>query len=557
MTRRRSSDTGSANEPPHDATAERALVGAMLITPSVVARLSGIVAPCDYYDPRLGAAAAAIVDLAARGSGIDYITVAAELRRRGRPDVDELALDLIAEETLHSHAAEEHARIVADHAERRRLIAVARQVAEAAADGADSDALRELLVGAHDRTRQRRRHATQVVSVSEVEDLPPLAWLVAGLLPAGAIAMLVSPPNLGKTTGAVGIARAVTHGVPWCGLETAAGSVIYVTGEGRRGIGVRSRAWSRHAGVLPAARPFEVVDGLPALSSPAGLAELRRIVADHAARHGAPPALVIVDTLAVHWAESEDRAEHVGPCLAALRAIAVHGTTVLLLHHPRKPNGDRGAAAPGDAWATVRGSGAWVGGVDVLLAIEAGPNECLRLSTPKMRDAARAGGVLLRLQIVALDDGGTEHGPVVVPAAPTPAPTAADAAAEDADHVARVVAALRRLGTAKRVDTIVREARLRLADGRAAVDRATTSGTIIRSGSRRHPTYSVATEGGGGALPHTPVSTSGTPTAAAGLSSDVPTGAGRPGRHGTPDVDPVDNAMPEQPGRRQAETTTP
>lgn len=332
----------------------------------------------------------------------------------------------------------------------------------------------------------------QVLSLADVLSAPPMRWAVGGLVPAGSVGFLVAAPNTGKSVLAVDwIMRGATGVETWHGHRIRAGSSIYVLGEGSAGFGRRIAAWLAHH---PAARPqhhVSVVRRLPPLSSAQGLLELRTIAAEHARQHGAPT-LVVVDTLASLWAESEDRSEHAGPCMAALGDLASeHGCGVLLLHHPRKPQ----PGSSTDAWAMLRGSGAWAGAADYVLHL-AEREGSIVLTTPKQRDADRAPPVPLRVLAVDLgeadEDGQPTTGPVLVGAAPQErADDEPDALAAQEADVAAVVEALAAHGRTSPVDRLAALARLPRARARLAVRIGVGDGRIVVGGATRDRWYDV------------------------------------------------------------------
>jgi replicative DNA helicase len=118
--------------PPHDLTAEESLLGAMLLTARAIDDTAGIVTPDDMYKPAHTHIHHAITTLHARGEPADPVTVADELRRDNLMDAIGGPATLIALQanTPATSNAARYARIVADHALLRRLIAAAGEIAE-------------------------------------------------------------------------------------------------------------------------------------------------------------------------------------------------------------------------------------------------------------------------------------------------------------------------------------------------------------------------------------------------------------------------------------------
>lgn len=489
---------------PRDPESERVLIAGLLIdAEGAIAALASdgvTIAPADCWNPQHVQMLGAILDMHVRGDAVGQLELRDELVSRGVGDSDAmLALVVdVASAAITSTGVVHAALRIVDCALRRRARAELHAAAEHIADltreprdtlNAHAERLEALRAG------RRDRRTARVLELAELCDLPPAQWIVRGLVPASSVGFLVGPPNCGKSLIAVDIAMRCTRGETWIdGRGIRAGSVVYCLGEGAAGFGQRIRAWeSQHGG--PAHRErFAVVRGLPALSCPAGISELCSIVDEHATAHG-PVVLVVVDTLAVHWAESEDKSEHVGPCMRALADLAAeHTCGVLLIHHPRKPQ----AGARDDPWAASRGSGAWIGAADYSLSLTPGTGDVVTLAVSKMRDGDRGSSVALRILGVPLDVVDDEGHPITAPIlVPTEAEPQADAdaarSAADEDRVRRVVEALRDLGgSASGGDRIARKAGGKVGPMRDALATAVDRGVVVRFGTSSRPQYRLA-----------------------------------------------------------------
>lgn len=69
---------------PHDIAAEEAVLGALLIDPELISRVSTVLQPRDFYREKHGAIYAAMLALAGRGQGGDFVTLVGELERVGK-----------------------------------------------------------------------------------------------------------------------------------------------------------------------------------------------------------------------------------------------------------------------------------------------------------------------------------------------------------------------------------------------------------------------------------------------------------------------------------------
>jgi replicative DNA helicase len=122
----------SGRVPPHNLDAEESLLGAMLLSKDAIATAVESVASDDFYRPSHAHLFEAIVTLYGAGEPVDPTTVAETLRRAGVLDAlgGKQAVLRIQTQTPAASNAAFYARIVADHALLRRLVAVGTEVAE-------------------------------------------------------------------------------------------------------------------------------------------------------------------------------------------------------------------------------------------------------------------------------------------------------------------------------------------------------------------------------------------------------------------------------------------
>ena len=206
----------------------------------------------------------------------------------------------------------------------------------------------------------------------EVFAMPPVEFLVDGLLTNTGFAMMYGAPGTGKSFLAIDIALSVAHGQPWQGQSVRQGAVLYIAGEGIGGFGKRWKAWERHHGkadepdmyLLPTAVNFR---------EPEDIARLVATVEDI----GQQFVLVIVDTVARAIAGAEENSStDMGLFVAACDEIkALTGGALLAVHHAGK-DANRGA----------RGSTALLGAVDTSLMVGKS-DDIVTLRTEKQKDA--------------------------------------------------------------------------------------------------------------------------------------------------------------------------
>jgi replicative DNA helicase len=118
--------------PPHNIETEESLLGAMLLSKDAIATAVETVAGADFYKPAHAHLFEAIVTLYGAGEPVDPTTVAEALRRAGVLDGlgGKQAVLRIQVGTPAASNAAFYARIVADHALLRRLVAIGGEIAE-------------------------------------------------------------------------------------------------------------------------------------------------------------------------------------------------------------------------------------------------------------------------------------------------------------------------------------------------------------------------------------------------------------------------------------------
>ncbi len=257
----------------------------------------------------------------------------------------------------------------------------------------------------------------------QVAELPPIEWVAEGWLPALSLVLLAGEPACGKSFALVDFSLRMVHGMPWLGVPTRPGSVLYLAGEGFAGLAGRLRAWREHHQPTAAQRGdryFRLLDGIPVLSKK-GAKKVRQVVAKSIAEAGSPPAVIVVDTLSQALEDGdENEAKVVGPALRILGSLRKkYGCTIVVVHHLAKPRDGRPAPLTAHA---VRGSSALVGNVDVVLGLSVDGDGLRTMQALKCKDSEVPPRAFFRLLPVATGrartDGQAERSCVVIPADP-------------------------------------------------------------------------------------------------------------------------------------------
>jgi RecA/RadA recombinase len=215
----------------------------------------------------------------------------------------------------------------------------------------------------------------RILTLKEIADLPPVTWLVNGLIPKQSLAMIYGEPGGGKTFTALDIALTVAHGAQWHGHEVTRGQVFYVAGEGVGGFRKRIGAWHLHHEREEQAPFFLIPKAVNLLDDNEILDLLQTIETTRDPQ--IPVAMVIFDTVArCMIGGDENSAQDMGKAVKNMDLVReALGCAVLPIHHSGKDS-NRGA----------RGSTALIGAVDVSIKVER-DNDRLLLTTEKQKDA--------------------------------------------------------------------------------------------------------------------------------------------------------------------------
>ncbi len=123
--------------PPHSIDAEKSVLGAAMLSTEALLDVVETVKERDFYDANHREIFKAIVDLNAKNSPVDTITVSEELKRRGTLEMvgGRAYLGALSSEIPTTANAEEYAKIVAEKSSVRKLIETAGDVAAKGYEG--------------------------------------------------------------------------------------------------------------------------------------------------------------------------------------------------------------------------------------------------------------------------------------------------------------------------------------------------------------------------------------------------------------------------------------
>ena len=219
-----------------------------------------------------------------------------------------------------------------------------------------------------------------IISGPELDqmEIPPLHWIVYGLIAEG-LTLLVAPPKAGKSWLVYAIALARARGGDVLGLPINSGPVLYLALEdGWRRLQERGRTLLNAGESLPSGIDY-IIRLDPAQS-------VLTTISDWMAQHRGQHPLVIVDTFGKIKPSARPGAsayEHDYAVMGALKALVDNdpGSGMILVHHDRKATSD-------DFLDSVSGTNGIAGAADTTIVIRRARTEGEAVISVTGRDVA-------------------------------------------------------------------------------------------------------------------------------------------------------------------------
>jgi hypothetical protein len=284
-------------EPPYDINAERALIGAILLDRDAILEIQQWFRGDFFYLQKHACIYEAMLACALRRTPVDLMTVSDALRRRGHLDsIGGIAYlgELSAEVPTAVHV-EYYARIVERTAILRHLIEAGGKITAYGYD--ERQEIDEIFILARKTLERidndRSRAHPRIGSVPDLmrKDLPPIRWIIPGLVSQG-FGYLAAAPGTGKTWMLLQWALAVASGGRVFGhIEVPSGPALFLALEDTEAsLQERIRSLG-HLGPLPDIFYYSTIEDGWAPLDDGGLHQIENaIIATN-------PALVVIDTL--------------------------------------------------------------------------------------------------------------------------------------------------------------------------------------------------------------------------------------------------------------------
>lgn len=255
----------------------------------------------------------------------------------------------------------------------------------------DFDVVEEAEEGEQPKEEKPPRFA--VVPAHEFAAGRPASWLIKGVLPEAALAVVFGDSGSGKTFFIMDMVGAVARGLPWREKRIKQGKCVYIVAEGAAGFRNRLQAYAEHEDIPLEELDIGIIGDAPNFMLVPDVKDVLKAV-----RAYGQTAIIVVDTFAqVMPGSNENSGEDVGKALAHCKVLHQKtGALVVLIHHSGK---DSSKGARG--WSGLRAA------ADCEIEISRVENDRVATVT-KLKDGDDGTEFGFKLQTVVLgkdDDG--------------------------------------------------------------------------------------------------------------------------------------------------------
>lgn len=217
-----------------------------------------------------------------------------------------------------------------------------------------------------------------LISIDDlIKEPTPVRWLIKGWLQRDSLVMMHGPSGCGKTFVILDMALKISLGFDsWIGEKVRNSPVVYLAGEGHRGLAVRVKGWLQHNNVTDMNKYDFVLSRTGTdLNKSHGLNK----VISSIDKLPKPPHLIIVDTLHRFFDGNEDKSESAREMIVSCDTLKHrYGCSVVLIHH---------TGLSENAQERGRGSGAWKAALENEISVQPESETTIKIKAVKMKDS--------------------------------------------------------------------------------------------------------------------------------------------------------------------------
>lgn len=240
----------------------------------------------------------------------------------------------------------------------------------------------------------RREDAESIfplLSLDELENMPPPTWLIDGILPEHGLSIVYGDPGAGKSFVVLDMALRIAFGMDWHGQPAKQSGVLYIAGEGKHGLGKRVTGWRKQHYLEGTDAPFKLLPVAVHMLDKQSIEKLKRTIEAAQQQIGFPIGLVIIDTVSrAIPGQDENKQEAMSLFIDGCAEIQNFTQGALIgVHHAGK-----------DKEKGMRGSTVLLGGCDASMKVTKTEN-IATINIEKQKDAEEAEPIYLTMEKVA------------------------------------------------------------------------------------------------------------------------------------------------------------
>jgi len=260
-------------------------------------------------------------------------------------------------------------------------------------------------VAAEELVRDEADSVFELLDIGELENMPPPRWLIHDMIAEEGLSIVYGEPGAGKSFITLDMALRVAHGMDWHGIKATPTGVLYIAGEGARGLGKRVKGWRIKHDMAGVEAPFLLLPVAVHMLDPKHRAKLIRTIEAAALRAGFAIGLIVIDTVSRALSGADENGqEAMGTFVAACDEVRQHmGGALIGVHHSGKDK-DKG----------MRGSTVLLGACDASIQLSKS-DRIVTLKTEKQKDAEEAAPIYMEMETISWATGLENEQTTLVP----------------------------------------------------------------------------------------------------------------------------------------------